>query len=66
MMQLQNLHVHLTSICFSAWIQNITDFVEILRFSAQTSGFSADFHRKSLDILKQHPNSAAIWADSVF
>ena len=35
-------------------------------FLAQISGFSADFHRKSLDIVKQHPNNARIWADSVF
>ena len=30
------------------------------------SGFSADFHRKSVDIAKQHPNNAEILADSVF
>ena len=35
-------------------------------FSAQISGFSADLHRKSLDIVKQHTNNAATWADSVF
>ena len=35
-------------------------------FSAQILGFSADFHRKSLDIVKKHPNNAEIWADSVF
>ena len=35
-------------------------------FSAQILGFNADFQRKSLDILKQHPNIAEIWADSVF
>ena len=40
--------------------------LKFLRFSAQISGFSADFHRKSLDIVKQHPNNAEIWADSVF
>ena len=34
-----------------------------MRFSAQISGFSADFHRKWLDIVKQHPNNAEIWAD---
>ena len=33
------------------------------QFSAQISGFSADFHRKSLDIVKQHPNNAEIWAE---
>ena len=36
------------------------------RFLAQISGFSADFHRKSLDIVKQHQNNAKIWADSMF
>ena len=35
-------------------------------FPAQLSGYSADFHRKSLDIIKQHPNNAAIWANSCF
>ena len=36
------------------------------RFSAEISGYSADFHRKSLDVVKQHPKSAAIWANSCF
>ena len=36
------------------------------RFSAQISGCSADFHRKLPDIVKQHPNNAAIWASSCF
>ena len=40
--------------------------LKFLRFSAQISGYSADFHRKSLDITKQHPNNAAIWANSCF
>ena len=35
-------------------------------FSAQILGFSADFHRKSVDIVKQHPNNARIWAESLF
>ena len=39
-------------------------FVEI--FTAQILGFITDFHRKSIDIVKQHPNNAGIWADSVF
>ena len=29
MMQLRKPHAHLTSICFSAWIRNIANFVEI-------------------------------------
>ena len=29
-------------------------------------GFSADFHRKSLDIVKQHSNNAEISANSMF
>ena len=40
--------------------------LKFLWFSAQISGFSADFHRKSLDIVKQHPNNSAIWADIGF
>ena len=36
------------------------------RFPAQISGYSADFHRKSLDIIKQHPSNAAVWANSCF
>ena len=35
-------------------------------FSSQISGFSADFLRKSLDIVKQHLSNAEIWADSLF
>ena len=38
---------------------------EFLLFSALISGFSADFHRKLLDIVKQLPNNAE-WADGVF
>ena len=66
MMQLREPHAHLTSIYFSAWIRNIANFVEIFTVSAQISGYSADFHGKSLDIIKQHPNNAAIWANSCF
>ena len=40
--------------------------LKILRVSAQISGCSADFHRKLLDIVKHHPNNAAIWASSCF
>ena len=40
--------------------------LEFSLFSAQISGFSADCHRKLLDIVKQRPNNARIWADSVF
>ena len=40
--------------------------IEFSLFSAQISGFSADFDRKSLDIVKQHPYNAGILADSVF
>ena len=36
------------------------------QFSALISGFSAEFHRKALDIIKLHPNNAEIWADSMF
>ena len=61
----------MASICFTipgskTWPENVADFVEFLLFSAQIPGFSADFHRKSLDIVKQHPNNAGIWADGVF
>ena len=40
--------------------------LEFSLFLAKISGFSADFHRKLLDIVKQHPNNGRIWADSVF
>ena len=60
-------HAHMTSICFSvSGSKTSPTLLKFLRFSAQISGFSADFHRKSLDIVKQHPNNAEIWADSVF
>ena len=39
--------------------------VGFLQFSAQILGFSADFHRKLLDIVKQHTNNDGIWADGV-
>ena len=39
--------------------------LEFSLFSAQILGFSADFHRKSLAIVKQHPNNARIWDDFV-
>ena len=64
MMQLRKPHAHLTSIFFSAWIRNIADFVEIFAVFSPDLGCSADFHRKSLGIVKQHSNNAAIWADS--
>ena len=60
-------HAHWTSICFSVpGSEKSPILLKYSLFSAQISGFSADFHRKSLDILKQHPNNAAIWADGVF
>ena len=60
-------HAHMTSICSSVFGSEISPtLLKFSRFSAQISGFSADFHRKSLDIVKQHPNNAEIWADSVF
>ena len=65
-MQLHKAHdiVHLTSIYFS--VPGSPILLKCSLFSGHISGFSADFHRKSLDIVKQHPNNAAIWADSVF
>ena len=67
MTQLRKLHAHMTSICLSVpeW-ETSPILLKFSRFSAQISGFSADFHRKSLGIVKQHPNNAEIWADSVF
>ena len=41
-------------------------FSKFSLFSAQISRFSADFHRKLLDIVIQHPSNAEIWADSMF
>ena len=49
-----------------SWLKESQILLEFSLFSAQSSGFSADFHRKSLDIVKQHPNNAEIWTDSVF
>ena len=40
--------------------------LKFLLFSAQILGFSVDFHRKSLDSVKQHPNNAEMWANGVF
>ena len=61
------LHAHMTSSCFSVpGSETSPILLKFSWFSAQISGFSADFHRKSLDIVKQHPNNAEIWADSVF
>ena len=66
-MQLHKPHVHLTSICFSGpGSETSLILLKFLRFSAQLSGFSADFHRKSPDIIKEHPNNTAVWVDSVF
>ena len=52
------------------WLASVSHFLDqtlkFSLFSAQLSGFSADFHRKSLDIVKGHPNNARIWANTVF
>ena len=32
-------------------------------FQPRFRDFNADFHRKMLDIVKQHPNNDKIWAD---
>ena len=40
--------------------------LEFSLFSAQISGFSTEFYRKLLNIVKQHPDNAEIWADNVF
>ena len=64
---LAQTYAHMTSICSSDYgSETSPTLLKFLRFSAQISGFSADFHRKLLDIVKQHPNNAEIWADSVF
>ena len=56
-------HVDMTSICSSVFgSETSPTLLKFSRFSDQISGFSADFHRKSLDIVKQHPNNADIWA----
>ena len=60
MMQLRKPNVHLTSKFFSVPGSEIANYVEIFAVSVQISGFIADFHRKLLDIVKQHPNNAAI------
>ena len=60
-------NAHMTSICSSdSGSETSPTLLKLSQFSAQISGFSADFHRKSLDIVKQHPDNAEIWADSVF
>ena len=52
----------MTNICFSVPGPEISlILMKLSRVSAQISGFSAGFHRKSLDIVKQHPNNAEIW-----
>ena len=59
-------HAHMTSICFSIpGSETLPILLKFSLFSAQISGFSAVFHRKSLDIVKQHTNNAKILADSV-
>ena len=68
---LAQTHAHMTSICSSvSGSETSPTLLKFLRFSAQISGFSADFladfHRKSLDILKQHPNNAEIWLIACF
>ena len=64
---LAQTHAHMTSICSSvSGSETSPTLLKFSRFSAQISGFSADFHRKSLDIVNQQPNNAEIWADSEF
>ena len=68
---LAQTHAHMSSICSSvSGSETSPTLLKFSRFSAQILGFSADFladfHRKLLDIVKQHPNNAEIWADSVF
>ena len=63
MTQLRKLHAHMTSSCFSVpGSETSPILLKFLWFSAQLSGFSADLHRQSLDIVKQHPNNAEIMA----
>ena len=51
----------MTSICFSiSGSETSPILLKFSPFSAQISGFSADFHRKSLDIVKQHSNNGLI------
>ena len=60
-------HAHMTSIYSSASGSETSPILlKFSLFSAQISGFSADFHRKSLDIVNQHSNNAEIWVDSMF
>ena len=67
MTQLRKPYAHMTSICFSVPGSETSPIsLKFSLFSAQILRLSADFHRKSLDIVKQHPNNAEIWADSVF
>ena len=67
MTQLRKLHAHMTSICFSVpGYETSLILLKFTQFSAQVLVFSADFHRKSPDIVKQHPSNAEISADSVF
>ena len=67
MTQLHKIHAHMTSICFLVpGSKTLPILLNFSRFSVQISGFSADFHRKSLDIVKQHPNSAEIWVVACF
>ena len=65
MAQLCKPHAHMTSIYFSVPGSKTSPILlKFSQFSAQISGFSADF-RKWLDIVKQHPNNAEIQVDSM-
>ena len=56
---LAQTHAHMTSICSSiSGSETSPTLLKFSRFSAQISRFSAD-------IVKQRPNNAEIWADSV-
>ena len=67
MTQLGKPYAHMTSICFSVpGSETSPILLKFLQCSAQISGLSAVFHRKLLDIVKQHPNNAEIWADTMF
>ena len=49
---LAQTHAHMTSIFSSvSGSETSATLLKISRFSAQISGFSADFHRKSIDIV---------------
>ena len=65
MMQLRKPHAHLTFVS-QPGSETLPILLKFSRFSAQISRYSADFHRKSLDIIKQHPNNATIQANSCF